>query len=151
METAKAIAWDLVKSTGAVMAVNMSGLPGMVRTSLGDNQRIGYAVDGVSYALANDIVNYATGSGSKLVNGQWGAYIDDVVFFGAVAGVTLETGIADILVTQLSILPFSSDINLNIAEGAIVSAAKVLGDTIDAQPSIGPLHYLRHPTALMMR
>jgi hypothetical protein len=131
------------------MAVNMSGLPGVVRSALGDNQRIGYVTDGVSYALANDIVNYATGSGSKLVNGQWYAYVDDVVFFGAVAGITLETGVSEIIVNQLGVLPFSSDINLSIAEGVIVSAAKVMGDTIDAQPSIGPLHYLRHPTALL--
>lgn len=148
METAKAIAWDLVKSTGAVMAVNMSGFPNVVRSALGDNQRLGYLSDGVTYALANDIVNYATGTGSKLMNGQWYAYMDDAIFFGVVSGVTLETGVSQMIVDQLGVLPFSRDITLSIAEGAIVSGAKVLGDTIDAQP-IGPLHYLRHPTALI--
>lgn len=151
----KSIAWDVLKTTASVVAVNALGIPNMVRevVPVGGLGKVGgYATDGVIYGLANEVVDYATMGSSTLSRMEYANYLDNVIFFGAVSGVSVESGLVNFAYDQMSgLLPLSSEMNLNLTEGLVISSGRVAADLIDANPNVPNfIKYVRHPSHLWM-
>jgi len=151
LDQVKDIGWDALKSTTGIIAINMAGVPSMVRKMIpSDIKPAGYLADGVIYALVGEGIDYFSGDQSTIINGDWYGYIDNIAFMGVASGVVNESGISNIALQQISnVSPFDEEMNLNLTEGLVVSAARAIGDFIDITPLPDQIKYLRHPTRLI--
>ena len=154
MDQVRNIAWDTLKTTTGIVAVNMAGIPQMVRNAVPntDLKPMAYGADGLLYAGVSEGVDYLSGDNSTIVNGDWYGYIDNIAFMGVASAVVNETGMVKFAYDQLNnVSPLGRDMNLNLTEGLVISSARVVGDLIERSPQVpDQIKYLRHPTRLMM-
>lgn len=142
--------YDSMKSAVGVVITN--GLDLQTKFSvLGDNLVARNAVNGVVYALVSDGIEYASGKGSKLFNGNLNGLVDDALFLGGLslgAEVSeLDSKVADML--QKTVISDRQIINVAV-EGALITGGRFLGDYIDSTPEVPQfLKTFRHPTNLI--
>ena len=152
LDQVRDIAWDTLKTTAGIVAINVAGVPQKIRDMMpSDAKPVSYAVDGVTYALVSEGTDYLSGDPSTIVQGDWYGYIDNVAFMGVVSAVSNETGLVKFAYDQLgNISPLGDEMNINITEGLVVSSGRAIGDMIDRTPQIpDQIKYLRHPTRLL--
>ena len=149
--TLQNIAYDAVKTTAAVMAVNMTvGQP--IKNQFGTTNPIAeYAADGVCYALAGDLVNIVTGAPSDLLNMRYTRFLDNCLFMGEVAVGADKTGATNLALNTMRNfnLPLSESMQYDIAQGIIISSARELANIIsNPNTTLGSnqyITYLRYP------
>lgn len=151
LEQAKVIAWDVAKTTGGIVAVNMAGIPASVRQMAGSNKFASYGADGLIYASVSEGVNVLTSDQSKLMSGDYYGYLDDVSFM---AGLSLIAGEGKLVEQAFNLVktvsPLDDNINIALVEGGIISTGRFVGDMVDRNPNIpDALKTFRHITRLI--
>jgi hypothetical protein len=151
LEQAKGVGINVLKTTGGVMAINIAGVPSMVRNAVGTNKILSYGADGLIYGLVADGVDYVSGSNTSLFTGDYWGFVDDVVFMTVVSAVCSETNLVTMAYNQIAnVSPLDRDMNLNLVEGALISTGRALGDLIDSNPQFpDAIHKIRHVTRLI--
>lgn len=134
LDYAKNIAWDTVKTTAAVMAVNMTVSRPIHDMIPSNNIVVAYGADGACYALASEVVELFTGGNSNLKNMQYTKFMDDALFMGVVAGTTEQAGLAQFALKTIDTanLPLSTPTKVNIVQGLTVASARELSKIIES-------------------
>jgi hypothetical protein len=136
-EGLKNLGMDILKTTASVMAVRMSGVGDYAQNVLGASGKLsGYAVDGLTYALSNELVDYFTEGSSTLSRMDYIRYADNVVFFGAVSAASSETGAVKFAYENFrKVSPLEDEMNKNLVEGLVVSTGRVGSNMILSSPA----------------
>ncbi len=148
-ETLKFYAYDTLKTTAAVMAVSALNIPGYLSNVLPSGNPGLYLADGISYALARDLVNQVSGGGSNLMNMNYVALLDDTAYFAIASGVTDGTGVNTMLYDNISKLsPLSQNVNMGLTNGAIISGATAVANLLDVSTGNNMLFdFIRRPVS----
>jgi hypothetical protein len=137
---------DIGKSVIGVSIARAMNIPD--KLDMGNSFVMTHGSNGALYALVSDVVDFASGDGSKIMNMDYFGLIDNVAFFSALsAGAEITKAdkmIYDVLKGQINL---SRDTSALIAESAILSGGRIAGRIIDETASVPSwLRVIRHPT-----
>ena len=130
----KTIGWETLKTSSSIFAVNMAGVPELIRSTVPgrSNKAVGYLADGAVYSVARDVVTYLTDRKSNIADMNYLGIADDIAFFGIVSAVSNEARLIDQTFNILDkTLPLGSEIVANVAEGLIIAGSSLLADGLD--------------------
>jgi hypothetical protein len=144
------VLYDIAKTSLGVVIVDAVDLQSKVNV-LGTSLIARNATNGFMYFLISDSVNYLSGKGSKLLQGDMKAVVDDTIFMGALSGVAEVSGADEKLMKLLGSTVIKDQKLLNIAvESSIISGGRILAHYIDATPEVPQfLKSVRHPSNLL--
>ena len=136
LQQAQGFAYDVLKTTASVMAVDMTVKP-VIKKAIPPNMvAASYATDGVNYALASDVVDYFTEGSSKLLDGQYFNFADDALYYGLLSGGIDQSGVAVQAYQQIkNVSPLSNNLNIALTNGLIVSGGRVAMYMVDTNPN----------------
>ena len=120
--TTTIILQDIAKSALGVVVAQKLDLS--QKLDFGDSLIMKHASNGVLYFLISDAMNYATGNGSKLLNGNMYGVVDDSLFLGALSAGSELTKADQMLYDTLSnVTRDRNTINI-LVDSAIVSTGR---------------------------
>ena len=151
-ENLKTLAFETLKTTAAITAVNALNVPRMIGEAVPKNKIGRHAATGASYALANDAVRFFTTRKSNILEMKPWDVADDVAFFSIVSGVATETGGAvKVYETLKTVLPFEDDMKKNVVDGLIVAGASLTANFMDISTGTNPVFdFTRRPVSTIM-
>ena len=139
---------DIGKSVVGVSIARSLKIP--EKLDLGDSFVMNHASNGALYALVSEVINYASGDESKLMNMDLFGLGDNIVFFSALsAGVEVtqvDKTVYDVLNKQANLSRDTSDL---ITESAVLSMGRISARIIDQTPGLPSwIRLIRHPSQI---
>ena len=139
---------DVGKSVVGVSIAKAMNIP--ERLDMGDSFAMVHGSNGVLYTLISDVIDYASGEQSKLMNLDVYGLGDNVVFLSALsAGAEVTKAdkmVFDVLNSQAGLSRDTSDL---ITESAILSAGRIAGRLIEETPGLPSwVNVVRHPSRM---
>ena len=137
---------DVGKSVVGVSIAKAMKIP--ERLEMGDSFAMVHGSNGVLYTLISDVIDYASGEPSKLMNLDVYGIGDNIVFLSALsAGAEVTQAdkmVYDVLNKQANLSRDTSDL---ITESAILSAGRITGRLIEETPGLPNwMNIIRHPS-----
>ena len=137
---------DVGKSVVGVSIAKAMKIP--ERLDMGKSFAMVHGSNGVLYTLISDVIDYASGEPSKLMNLDVYGIGDNIVFLSALpAGAEVTQAdkmVYDVLNKQANLSRDTSDL---ITESAILSAGRITGRLIEETPGLPNwMNIVRHPS-----
>ena len=131
-DTLKTFAWETVKTTGAIFAVNMTPLPSYLTSALPKNPVGVHLAKGSSYAVAKTLVDQLTNGNSHVSNMDYIGLLDDASFFSILSGVVDKSDLNLMAYNAVaSVSPLSQEMNIDIVDGLTISGGTLVANLLD--------------------
>lgn len=131
-DTLKSFAWETLKTTGAVFAVNMTPLPQFLNRSLPQNPVGVHLAKGSSYAVSKTLVDQLTNGASHISNMDYVGLLDDATFFSILSGVVDKSDLNLMAYNAVStVSPLSQQMNVDIVDGLTISGGTLVANLLD--------------------
>jgi hypothetical protein len=128
----KAYAWETVKTTGAIFAVNMTPIPQALKNTLPQNFAGFHLSKGGSYALAKSLVDQITNGQSDLFQMNYVNLLDNTAFFSILSGAVDKSDLNLMAYNAVdAVIPVSKDLKLDIVDGITISAGSAIANLLD--------------------
>ena len=136
LQQAQSFGYDVLKTTASVMAVDLT-VKQPIKNMIPSNMvGASYAVDGVNYSLASDIVDYFTTGSSTIMDGRYFEFADNALYYGLLSGAVDQSGVALMTYKEIQkVSPLSQNVNEALTNGAIVSGGRVFMNMVDSNPA----------------
>ena len=137
---------DVGKSVIGVSIAKAMKIP--EKLEMGESFAMVHGSNGVLYTLVSDVIDYASGEQSKIMNMDIYGLGDNIVFLSAMSATAEVTGadkaVYDVLSKQGNLSRDTSDL---ITESAVLSAGRITGRIIEQTPGLPNwLNIIRHPS-----
>lgn len=131
-DTLKTFAWETVKATGSIFAVNMTPLPQYLSRALPQNTVGVHLAKGSSYALAKALVDQLTNGQSHISNMEYVALLDDATFFSILSGAVDKSDLNLMAYNAVaSVSPLSQQLNIDLVDGLTISGGTLIANLLD--------------------
>lgn len=131
-DTLKTFAWETLKTTGAVFAVNMTPLPEYLNRALPKNPVGVHLAKGSSYALSKTLVDQLTNGSSHVSTMDYIGLLDDASFFSIVSGVVDKSDLNLMAYNAVaSVSPLSQQMNIDVVDGLTISGGTLVANLLD--------------------